>query len=341
MVDRFDFSLDEFAERTTTIIRHQCEFMDEKEFPDFVVTAIPLGEPLKPGESRIAGSGLYKSFALFVAPESVLDDAVEHLFSHELFHHWNGKLLSAQQPERLVYWFIEGFTDYYALRILYESGYWKPETYAKWINRHVSEYFRNPAINASNEEINEDYWNKRNTVGEVAYERGLLLGLRWHSLARKKGVADGIDRLFKRLVARGRGDGLQVSNGVIRDAGRELLGAWFAAEFDRYVTRAETIDLPANVLAPQLIGRHVEVYEYELGFDQLRSLADQKVHGLVVGSAAERAGLREGDQLVGWSAKADAEQLAQLRVQRGGNVKTIVYYPRGAKHTVVQFQVAE
>jgi len=341
MVDRFGFSVDEFAQMTSTIIKDQCDFMLEESFPEFVVTAIPVGEPLKPGDARLAGSGLYSSFALFVAPEAKLDDAVEHLFAHELFHYWNGRLLPAQQPERLVYWFVEGFTDYYALRILYESGHWDAEQYAKWINRHIREYYLNPAIHASNEEINRDYWNKRGTVGEVAYQRGLLLGLRWHKRARKDGISEGIDRLFKSLVNRGRSGGLQVSNRAVREAGRELLGAWFTAEFDGYVENAETIDVAADVLAPELVGKLTEVYEYELGFDRARSLRDRKVRGLVKGSAANKAGLREGDRLLGWSLQNDPDKRTRLQVQRGSGSTTVAYYPRGGKRMVMQFHPAD
>lgn len=341
MVDRFGFTLDDFAEMTSTIIRHECGFMREPDFPDFVVTAIPVGEPLKPGDARLAGSGLYNSFALFVAPESELNDAVEHLFAHELFHHWNGRLLAAKQPERLVYWFVEGFTDYYALRILYESGYWDSGTYAKWINRHIREYGLNPAVNASNEEINQYYWTRRSTVGEVAYQRGLLLGLRWHRLARNKGISDGIDRLFKSLVNRGREGGFLVSNHVIRQVGKRVLGEWFGAEFDRFVTNAETVDIPADALAPELVGELTAVYAYELGFDQQRSLKERKVHGLVRGSAAERAGLREGDQLAGWSIQGDSDIRVKLSVRRGGKTTRIAYYPRGEKRTAMQFRSTE
>jgi predicted metalloprotease with PDZ domain len=326
---------------TSTIVGQECEFMREEEFPDFVVTAIPVGEKLKEGDSRLAGSGLYNSFALFVAPGAKLDDAVEHLFAHELFHYWNGRLLKARQPERLVYWFVEGLTDYYALRILDESGYWDSEKYAKWINRHIREYYLNPAINASNEEIEKDYWNKRSTVGEVAYQRGLLLGLRWHKLARDKGVPDGIDRLFRSLVTRGRSGGLLVSNQVVREAGARLLGAWFTPEFDRYVERAETVEVPADALAPDLVGELTEVYEFELGFDRDRSLKDRRVRGLVSGSAADSAGLREGDRLVGWDLHGDPDRLVKLTVQRGARSETVSYYPRGMKRVVMQFRAAD
>ncbi|RMF72960.1 MAG: hypothetical protein D6744_16240, partial [Planctomycetota bacterium] len=233
MVDAFGFDADAFLKLTTRIIDAQCKFMHETAFPDFVVTAVPVGRPLQPGESRLSGSGLYNSFALFIAPESKLTDAVEHLFAHELFHFWNGRILAAQEPERRVYWFVEGVTDYYALRILYESKIWSAATYVKWLNRHLREYALNPARNATNEEIDRLYWERRATVGEVAYQRGLLLGLRWHYLARRKGVRDGFDRLFLSLVERARGGRFRASNSAIRDAGIRLLGAWFGPEFDR------------------------------------------------------------------------------------------------------------
>ena len=341
IVDRFGFTLDEFADVTSTIVKQQCEFMLETEFPNFVVTAIPVGQELKAGESRLAGSGLYNSFALFVASGSKIDDAVEHLFAHELFHHWNGRLLKAKQPERLVYWFVEGMTDYYSLRILYESGHWDADTYTKWVNKHIREYYLNPAINASNEQIERDYWNQRNTVGEVAYQRGLLLGLRWHKLARAKGVVAGIDRLFKSLVNRGRGGGLELSNHTIRQAGSELLGSWFSAEFDRYVTKAQTIELPPDALSPELVGKMTQVHGYEVGFDQARSLKEKKVRGLVRGSAAEQAGLREGDALVAWNLPGDPDEPVKLKVRREGAEQLITYYPRGERRVVMQYQPAD
>lgn len=341
MVDDFDFTLDSFAKMTVEIIRRQVEFMRETAFPDFVVTAIPVGEPLKEGDSRLQGSGLYNSFALWVAPGARLNDAVEHLFAHELFHFWNGRMLAARQPERLVYWFIEGFTDYYALRILYESGYWSAATYTKWVNRHLHEYYENPAMTARNDEIERDYWNKRNTVGEVAYQRGLLLGLRWHKLAKNNGVVEGFDKLFRLLVQRGRDSGLQVSNDSIRAAGVDAMGSWFGAEFDRYVTNAEMIDPLADALAPKLKGVATQVYAFELGWDAKRSLEKKKIAGLVKGSAAEQAGLFEGADMLGWNLHGDVDRKIKVTLRVGNKAREIEYYPRGKSRSMIQYRVAE
>jgi predicted metalloprotease with PDZ domain len=331
------FSAEEFAELSNAIIGAQCDFMHERAFPEFVVTAIAAGPPLKPGESRLAGTGLHNSFAMWIAPGSKLNDAVEHLFAHELFHYWNGRMLPSAEPERLQYWFVEGLTDYYALRILRESGRWDVATYAKWINRHLRAYALNPAQNATNEQIEREYWEQRDTVGEVAYQRGLLLGLRWHKLASDRKVPGGLDKLLLALVERGRRGGFELTNAGVRQAGNELLGSWFGPEFDRFVTRAETLDVPPDALAPELTGRRRVVHAFELGFDRARSLKDKQVRGLVKGGVADRAGVREKDELVGWRIPPDADSEVVLQIRRGAETVTITYAPRGAERVALEF----
>lgn len=340
MLDRFGFSAEQFAQMAADIVAAQCRFMGEPDFPPYLVTVVPVGPPAGSGHTSLEGMGLSRSFALFLPPEAKVTDAVEHLFAHELFHYWNGWVLRREEPEELTYWFAEGFTDYYALRILYESGRWDAATYAKWLNRHLREYHANPARNATNEEIRRGYWTQRDTVGEVPYQRGLLLGLRWHRLARQRGVAGGVDGLIRTMVDQARSGPFRVSNQKIRATGIRIFGDWFAGEFERYVVRAETIDLPADVLAPDLVGAVQTVHDFELGFDRKRSLADKHVRGLVTGSAAAAAGLREGDVLTGWSLHSDPERMIRVQVRRDGKLRVIEYYPRGAARELLQFAPA-
>jgi len=340
LVDRFDFSLDDFAAMAADIIAQQANFMADTEFPPFVVTAIPVGEAVKAGDSRVSGMALYHSFVLFAAPQSTITEALEALFAHELFHYWNGRLLAAEDPQRLTYWFTEGFTDYYSLRILYQDDHWNARQYANWLNRHLREYARNPAIHATNEEIEQRYYSARDTVGEVAYQRGHLLALRWNALARRHGAPDGIDHLFKTLVQRARDSGFKVSNQSLRAAGIELLGPWFADEFDRFVVRAETVEVPPDALAPGFTGQVRPVYELDPGFDVQRSIREQCVRGLKPDSAAAKAGVREGENLAGWVVHGDPDRTFILRVLRDNKVKSISFYPRGERLDVLQFAPA-
>lgn len=348
MVDQFPFSAEEFAEFSARIVKAECDFMGETEFPEFLVTLIPVGRRLKDGETRIAGSGLYHGFSLFLAPQSPLSDGVEHLFAHELFHFWNGRLLPAADPERMVYWFVEGFTDYYALRILYESKIWSAATYAKWLNKHIREYAANPGRNASNGEINESYWTQRDTVGQVAYQRGLLLGLRWQHLSKVRAAGGskpgskgaGLDTWVRSLIDRARAGRYEISNAELRKTGTQSLGDWFSAEFDKYVEQAATVEVPPECLAPGLTGATTTVFEHDLGFERARSLKEKRVRGLRAGGPADKAGLREGDELVSWTIPGNADAPTSLEIKRDGHTRTIEFVARGEARNVVQFSPA-
>ena len=178
-------------------------------------------------------------------------------------------------------------------------------------------------------------------VGEVPYQRGLLLGLRWHKLARDHGVREGVDALLRKLVERARRGDFRISNDALREEGRAILGEWFTPEFDKYVRRAETVEVPRDALAPEFVGRVESISDFVLGFDRERSLREQRVRGLVTGSAAAKAGLRDGDELLGWEIHGETDREIQLQVLRAGQVKTVSYLPRGARHEVLQFLPAK
>ena len=80
------------------------------------------------------------------------------------------------------------------------------------------------------------------------------------------------------------------------------------------------------------------VYEFELGFDRQRSLPKRRVFGLIPDSAAAKAGLRQGDELLGWSIPADASRKVELQIRRKDRNRAIRYYPRGERSYILQFE---
>jgi Predicted protease with the C-terminal PDZ domain len=66
----------------------------------------------------------FDSSAAFTSPESFDRSSLMvtgHTVVHELFHYWIGHKIHAGDRERLA-WFTEGFTDYYATRVMFASG---------------------------------------------------------------------------------------------------------------------------------------------------------------------------------------------------------------------------
>ncbi|MDX2200827.1 MAG: hypothetical protein SF069_17860 [Phycisphaerae bacterium] len=339
LAGEYRFNSAQLADLAEELLKTQMTMVGETDLREYVVHVVPVGAALANGQTRIAGSGLLRSFALWLPPNAVLDDAVENLFAHEMFHQWNGRTLRAAMPDKLAYWFVEGFTDYFAMRSLLQSGRWTPKTYAKWINRCLRDYAQNPEKNASNERIAADYWNERATVGEAPYQRGHLLALRWTRLAQTHGKADAVDQWFRALLDHARSDPrFELTNAELRTTGRKHLGEWFVAEFDRYVADAATIDLPLDALGPRFNGKATTSFAFDPGFSIEKSIKAKRVEGLRPGSAAAKAGLRESDKLLSWTIPRESDRPLLLRIRRGERDSEIKYLPRGAAFELLQFE---
>lgn len=258
---KFAFSAADVARFAVQVAEVQARLMQDTAFPSQLVTVVPVIDR-RHGVGALTGNGLYNSVTLMLPEGIALTEAVEHVFAHELFHHWNGRTLRPADPPELVAWFTEGLTDYYALRSLYMSSRWDAATYARWLNRHLAAYAVNPARKAPDAVLRGRMTAEPATYGELPYQRGLALGLRWHRLAQEHaagkrgagGTSEAFDALLCKLLAQARRGADRVTNLSIRSAGTTKLGQWFGPEFDRYVNNAETVEVPLDALAPALIG---------------------------------------------------------------------------------------
>lgn len=61
--------------------------------------------------------------------------------AHEMFHYWNGGNFLVGEPLSDLYWFSEGFTEYYASRSLVRTGVINSDTYLRKLERYFSRYF--------------------------------------------------------------------------------------------------------------------------------------------------------------------------------------------------------
>jgi hypothetical protein len=93
-----------------------------------------------------------------------------------------------------------------------------------------------------------------------------------------------------------------------------------------------------SLLEPCLTGTIVKMWTYDLGFDWPASQAGKKIIGLQPGSAAARAGIRDGDALSGYSMNpGDTDRPVEFRL--GPSRRKVSYLPRGKQVAVLQFAV--
>jgi hypothetical protein len=106
------------------------------------------------------------------------DDAarIALLLAHEHFHHWNGGKIRMEETEQLAYWFSEGFTDFFARRILLRCGLFDVAEYVRRLNESLALYWTEPMRHEKNARIAADFW-KVQSIGELPYRRGDLVAL--------------------------------------------------------------------------------------------------------------------------------------------------------------------
>ncbi|NUO49347.1 MAG: hypothetical protein HOV80_10870 [Polyangiaceae bacterium] len=331
---KWTFSDAEFVDLIGKVVETERAFFNDDDFDRFLVTLLPTGN----GCCSYGGTGLTNSFATFVSSNLPIERRMKHLLSHELFHTWNGRRIGRQDPEELVYWFSEGFTDYYAELLSFRSGLISLQEYVDSINSTLRQYHLSPAKNAPNEAIAKSFWSDR-AIERLPYQRGHLLALMWNDRIRAQGKGTSIDNVMRDLFAAARDHGTVVSAASVDALTKPYLADGIAADIIKYVEKGETVPSSASTLGPCVRLASAKIGAFELGFDEKASDEAGKIAGVVKGSAAERAGVRDGMKLRRSKWASDPTKPVLLIVVDGEREKTIEYLPQGKAISVPQYRL--
>jgi predicted metalloprotease with PDZ domain len=341
--EEWSFRDEDFLADVQTIVAAERAFFADDDFGFYLVSLIPVGVA-NPQSRSLGGTGLVQSFALFLQPDTRLGSrtgeefSVHVLLAHEMFHHWNGRIIGRADPEELVYWFSEGFTDFYARRILHRAGYGGSEEYASNLNRKLRDYWLSPACTASNAEIQTDFWRNPD-VGQLPYLRGDLVALLLDAeIRRSSDGAQSLDDFMRDAVERGRA-GERVSTDSLLARVEEWTDAAFAQRLWEIVVEGRMVTIDAELFAPCFELTFEDMPAFDPGFDVAASMTDRVVRGLRADSAAALAGLRDGQPIVGWSMMPGrADVPIELTVQEKGEERTVRWQPQGQVLRVPQLR---
>jgi predicted metalloprotease with PDZ domain len=328
------------ADTSARIVTVERRFFAGAGPPFFLVSLIPL-----PGRrcSSTGGTGFYHAFALFLSQPCRLagesDPWLAMLMAHEMFHDWNPRT-SEREPEGAHKWFSEGFTNFYARRLMYRAGIITLDNYVSDLNHELASAALSPERNADRARIIADYWRSHD-VADVPYWRGDLVALVLDGeLRRASGGRRGLDDLYRRLVE-------ESDKGAELD-GDKLLGLLaretspaVAATLRHSLVDGASLALDAALLAPCLRLTTVTRPTFELGFDLEAARQKHEIGPVRPESKAARAGVRAGMKVTGWSVERDATKEVELQVRDGDQTRTLRWLPQGELRPVQQFVVAD
>jgi predicted metalloprotease with PDZ domain len=297
--------------------------------------------------------------------------------AHEFFHVWNVKRIRPRSLEPVDFtkemwtsslWFAEGVTSTYGAYALVRTGLWSPQQFYSDLGAQISELESRPAhIWQSVEESSLDAWYEKYPIYNRPeesisyYNKGQLLGVALDILIRdttdnRVSLDDVLRTLNDEFARRGRfyndsEDLRAVAEDVIRKkapAANPNLKDFFA----RYVSGTDEIPFE-NLLARagwllRDSGQHRAAFGFTIHREGKSSLL---IGSLEAGSAAQQAGLQDGDILVAlngeplprsperWIRDHQPDERITLKVRRSGEEKTVTFAL--GRQAEAMFQIVE
>lgn len=294
--------------------------------------------PVNPG----GGIGLHRSFVITYDNATDVEE-LGFTLSHEMFHTYQPRMDDGGEPNRSLEhaWFNEGLAVFYQREFLFREGLIGTEAYLRDLNAHATRYYTSALADTPNSEVAAGFW-RDTRIRTLPYDRGFLyFATVDEDLRKASGNRRSLDDLTQALRAL-QDQGQALTRAEWETLLRRELGEDGVSALDRML--AGSVPLPSsNAFGPCFRRISKDLQRYELGFEPAVLVEPERiVRGLVPDSAAERAGLRNGDRILRPvpqdAIQGDQEATLTLQVRRDGQDFTITYRPRGATVSAWQWE---
>lgn len=256
------------------------------------------------------------------------------LISHEYFHAWHVKRMRPREFAALDYtrenhtrllWWFEGATSYYDDLLLLRTGLIDAPRYLRLLAKNVNAVRTTPGRHVQSvADASFDAWTKyyradENTANATVsyYAKGALVALALDLTLRVDGSS--LDAVMRALWRASRGGPIDEAD-LLRELQR-CAGRPYQRELDRWVHDVQELPLPGLL---QTMGIDVSDDRAGLAASLGLRLSEGPVSGIQVksvlaGSAAQRAGLSAGDELLavdGWRVRKLDDAMQWIGTER-------------------------
>lgn len=294
-------------------------------------------------EDVMAGMALTNSFYETAPPGDGLSFIVKRIFAHEAFHAWLPYQMEVVGRPHAYDWFNEGFTDYYATRLLLRSGLITPAESVDDCNRIIRDYYSSPFRNISEAQYRHGVASGFSDYRgyQIVYERGYLLAQHWNTLIRTAShgqhtLDDAMHALLALTQKQGRFLPPSALVSVIRHYARQDV----SGDIMRYCEQGATLAPDPAAFAPYALLTPTRITLFDLGYNINGSIRGGKITGVEPGSNAYRAGLRDGQTYVDADfAYKNPAKPAHITIKDQAFQRVVTYYPAGQAVLIPQYKI--
>jgi predicted metalloprotease with PDZ domain len=285
------------------------------------------------GGSGAGGSFLMNtpSKDLNLPPQNI--PALQAFLAHEMLHQFPEQFDDANVGEP-THWWSEGVATFYSNVLAYRLGLKTLDEFAADWNGFIARYYSDPNRLLSYKEMMDGMFGP---VGlNIMYGKGQVFMMVLNTMIKEKsGGTRSLDDLVFPLVRQHRRGGSYTRADFLHALEREL-GAQGRAAYEDFRAGGKLYEIPANAMGPCFRREAVEHKTFVLGFDAAAATTGDKrvIKTLLRGSPAERAGVREGDEVLTTlqvnALRADTSATLTLELSRNGTPVTATFAPRVA-----------
>jgi predicted metalloprotease with PDZ domain len=259
--------------------------------------------------------------------------------AHEMLHTFVGSLDAPGGLESS--WFSEGMAVFYARRLALRFDHIDPDRFLQDLNSTAARYYTDALNDTPNSEIPKRFWADTR-IRVLPYDRGSMYFAVVDGEVRKAtGGKKGLDDLLLSMLERRRA-GRPMDKAAWVETVTEALGPRGQTGFEAMLSGALQLP-PSDAFGPCFRRTTKPLRRYELGFDP-KVLVEPKriVRDLVPGSEAEKAGLKNGDEILKPvpqdGIQANQTATLALDIRRDGRDFQITYLPRGESVEAYQWE---
>lgn len=318
---KYELSDQEICKSLENIITSQRNFFNDHNFPTYGISLMQYPEPT-PNSNYLAGSGYSNFFDLCVSEKSSLLD-FNLICCHEHFHTWNGQKIMSSHDE-LLYWFSEGFTEYYTLISALRAGILNYKQFIEQINKSLALYYTSDVINAPNKRIKDEFW-LNSSISRLPYNRGLVFAILLNYKIKKATYNRYcLDDFMKDLFAHCQATNEKVTVPLLDRLIKRYILSGIYNDIVNYIDNGQTIWLDNGMI--DNVGFFIRpIGTYNLGFDFDYLKKNRIISNVNVNSNAYKAGLRNGQKVNAWSLWSEPFKECSVTV----NNQEIKFFPQG------------
>lgn len=259
---KWPFQDQEALDVLTKIVSTQRNFWQDHDYPYFLIALSPTDTTC----CRYVGAAAFNGFTL-TASQKEINQYFISILNHEFFHNWLGSIIKRQSPEELTYWFVEGFSDYYARLFSLREGLISLQDYLDDLNKLLKNYHTSAVKGLRNSEVAWNFWHDQ-SMNKMPYYKGDIMAHVWNDQIIKNSTGrQSLDTFMHDLLLKTKSEGFLVSNNNVANLLKKYLTKHPVEDIQSYIEKGQLIDMLPSSLGPCVFLERDAIPKYKINFE--------------------------------------------------------------------------